>query len=249
MKTAFIPFSVLLGIILMTSCSVQEKIYTYTSDDKPSTISVSGIGTVFVQPDMAQLTISISHTDSTTMLAKHVVDRNVQQLKKILKQEGIKDNDMQTLSLNYREEYVYNEGKRTKIGQRAEQNILISVDSLNSKPEKLSQILDRVVKINQAEVQSIQFDIKNKENPYKESRKLAFQKALDKATQYALLSNRKLGKVLTISENSSQDVAQKRFFKSSMSSLDMALVGSEASFIPTGEQGITTEIYVSFLIE
>jgi uncharacterized protein YggE len=45
---------------------------------------------------------------------------------------------------------------------------------------------------------------------------LAYQKAFDKAKQYAELSGRKIGKVLTISEGVSRDITQTRVFMNNL---------------------------------
>jgi uncharacterized protein YggE len=46
---------------------------------KQSTISVFGIGTVIVQPDMIQMTITLSNVAQTTKIAQEVVNSMVRQ--------------------------------------------------------------------------------------------------------------------------------------------------------------------------
>ena len=117
-------------------------------------------------------------------------------------------------------------------------------------PERFSSILDKITAIDKVEVQNIQFDIEHKTELFKQSRELAYQKAFDKARQYAELSGRKIGKVLTISEVVSRDVAQTRAFQNNLMFKEEALaMDSCGSGIPTGEQGVSSEINIVFSLE
>lgn len=238
----FIPTMLLSAFLIQTSCSVKMQ------EKSPSSITVSGIGTVFSAPDVAGITIECAHTAPTTTEAKKGVEANIAKIQQILHQQNIDKKDIRTISLNYRVEYNYNNGNRIKIGQRAEQTVLITVKNLINAPERLSMILDKIATNDQIEVQNIYFDIENKEEFFKKSRELAYQKALNKAQEYAQLSGRKLGKTLTISENISQNIAQPRLLKSSLIS-DSNSFSSAESLIPTGEQGITSEVVVVFSLE
>lgn len=117
-------------------------------------------------------------------------------------------------------------------------------------PERFSAILDKITAIDRVEVQNIQFDIENKAELFKQSRELAYQKAYDKARQYAELSNRKIGKVVTISEVTSRDIAQTRAFQNNLAFKEEAFsLASNNSGIPTGEQGVSSEINIVFSLE
>lgn len=122
-----------------------------------------------------------------------------------------------------------------------------------NKPERFSSILDKITEINKIEVQNIQFDIENKVELFKQSRELAYQKAFDKASQYATLSGRKIGKVLIISEGISRDVANTRMFMNNAQLQKSTAIAEEYLFdgssLPTGEQGVTSEINVIFSLE
>ena len=212
-------------------------------------VAVSGIGTVLSQPDMVLMNIGFSHTAPTTKEAKTAVEKTMQQILKILKDENIEDKFLKTVSLNYDMEYEYKNGRRIKLGQRAQQTIVVTVNNLVKSPERLSSILDKITAIDKVEVQNIQFDIENKTELFKQSRELAYRKAFDKARQYAELSGRRIGKVLTISEAVSRDVAQTRMFQSNRAYKEEALFSADQSAVPTGEQGVSSEISIVFSLE
>lgn len=237
---AGIAFSLIL--FLVTSCNPKVQ-------DSQNSVSVSGVGTVLTQPDMVLMNIGFSHTAPTTKEAKRVVEQTMQQILKILQEENVEDKYVKTISLNYDVEYDYRSGRRVRLGQRAQQTIVVTVNDMINAPERFSSILDKITTIDKVEVQDIKFDIENKTELFKQSRELAYQKAFDKAQQYAELSKRKIGKVLTISEVVSRDVAQTRAFMNNQYLKEEALDLSDNSVVPTGEQGVSSEINIVFSLE
>ncbi|WP_163267733.1 SIMPL domain-containing protein [Dysgonomonas sp. 216] len=242
-KKLFTGITFLLMLFLVTSCNSKVQ-------ESQNSISVSGIGTVLVQPDMVLMNVSFSHTAPTTKEAKKSVEQTMQKILKILQEEKVEDKFMKTISLNYDVEYDYRSGRRVRIGQRAQQSIVVTVNDMINTPERFSTILDKITAIDKVDVQDIRFDIERKTELFKQSRELAYQKAFDKAQQYAELSNRKLGEVLTISETVNRDVAQARAYQNNFALKEEELsVMSEDAGIPTGEQGVSTEINIVFSLK
>lgn len=157
----------------------------------------------------------------------------------VLQRAGIEEKHMRTLSLNYEEEYEYRNGRSIRKGQRARQTILVTVQDLVAKPGRLDSILDAVVTLPRVEVQNISFDIAQKRDLYVRSRELAYEKARGKAEQYATLSGRKLGRVVSISESESRDVMYGARAKQQNTLLAEAYIEMDSSgrSVPTGEQG------------
>jgi len=228
--------------LLMTSCNLNVR-------EGQDSVSVSGIGTVLAQPDMVVMNIGFSHTAKTTKQAKTEVEQTMQQILNILREENVEDKFVKTISLNYDVEYDYRSGGRVTIGQRAQQTIVVTINNMINAPERFSSILDKITAIDKVEVQNIQFDIEHKTELFKQSRELAYQKAYDKAQQYAELSNRKIGKVISISEVVSQDVAQTRAFQNNQMFKEEALAMDAGSAVPSGEQGVSSQINIVFSLE
>jgi uncharacterized protein YggE len=135
------------------------------------------------------------------------------------------------------------------VGQKAEQRIIFSIDDINSDSEKVPRIIDQLIQINGIELNQIDFRVKNNTEYFIRSRDLAFQKAMEKANQYAELSKLKIIKVSNISEESNQQISpiNNRFMNQSMVEATVADIGS--TIVPTGELEITTKILVVFLLE
>lgn len=243
-RNLFITIVTTLTLLLFSSCNSNKK-------ENLNSITVSGIGTAIAAPDLAQININFSHTAPTTTEAKRKAEVTMEKILSILKAENIENKDIQTQYLNYRTEYEYRNGYRVKLGQRAEQRISINVNNLIEAPERLSSILDKVVAIDKVEVNYINFSIEDKSSLYKKSRELAYQKASEKAQEYAKLCGRKLGRVLTLSEYISNDVARAQNVRgiNNYAKEEAVSVYMDAAHIPTGEQNVTTEISVVFSLD
>jgi len=243
-KRKFTGIAFLAMFFLLISCNSRVQV-----QESQNSVSVSGIGTVLAQPDMVLMDVSFSHTAQTTKEAKKAVEETMQRILKTLQEENVEDKFMKTTSLNYDVEYDYRSGRRVRVGQRAQQTIVVTVNDMKNTPERFSSILDKITSIDRVEVQNIRFDIENKAELFKQSRELAYQKAFEKAEQYAELSKRKIGKVLTISEGVSRDVAQTRSFMNNLRFEAAREYLSDDFSVPTGEQGVTSEIIVIFSLE
>ena len=243
MKTRrFFVVFIILTIIFISGCDNKNE------QQSQSTISVFGTGTVLVQPDMIQMTITLNKIAQTTKMAQEEASKMVGQVLAILKEANIEDKNITTASLTFHSEYEYT-NKRILVGQKAEQKITFSIDDINNNNEKISRIIDQLIQINGIELNRINFSVKNNTEYFNRSRDLAFQKAFEKANQYTELSELKIIKVLSISEEENQQISpiSNRFLTQSTVEETTADIGS--TIVPTGELEITTRILVAFLLE
>jgi uncharacterized protein YggE len=238
-KRFYVVFLVF-SLVLVAACTVNNP-------DGQSTVSVSGIGAVMAQPDMVQVTINFSHVAQTTKQAKEEVDQKIRQILDILKEEGVEDKNIRTASLNYGAEMEYRDGRAVQVGQRADQAIMVIINDIVNNSNKFSVLLDKITTIDRVVIRDIKFDTENKTELYKQSRELAYQKALDKANQYANLSGLKIVKTLTITEERSRDILFGAYQKNV--AYETAASSGPSASVPTGEQEVTSEIMVTFLLE
>jgi uncharacterized protein YggE len=165
----------------------------------------------------------------------------------ILKEEGVEDKNIRTASLNYGAEMEYRDGRAVQVGQRADQAIMVIINDIINDSNKFSVLLDKITSIDRVVIRDIKFDTENKTELYKQSRELAYQKALDKANQYANLSGLKIVKTLTITEERSRDILFGAYQKNV--AYEAAAASGPSASVPTGEQEVTSEIMVTFLLE
>ena len=215
-----------------------------------STITVFGTGTVFVKPDVIQMSISLSNVAQTTKSAHDEVSRLVRQVLAILADFKIEDKNISTASLSFSSEYEYTNNRLVLVGQKAEQRITFSVEDIQIDSERAPRIIDRLIQINGIVLNQINFSVKNNTEFFVRSRELAFQKAVEKANQYAELSKLKVLKVLRISEEGNQQIMpiQNRM-ANQIEFSDAVASDAGLTVLPAGELEITTRILVEFLLE
>lgn len=237
---------IILPLIAIFSLSCGKE----TGQKTQSTISVLGTGTVFTQPDMVQLSITLSNVNRTTKLAQEEVSRMARQVMTILRESGIEEKNISTASLSFRTEYEYRSGVRVLIGQRAEQRLTFTIEDIANDSEKVPAVIDRLIEINGIELNQISFGIKNNTEYFVRSRELAFQKALEKAEQYAALAGLEIIKVLSISEEGAQQMSPvNNRMTNQLYQVEALASGDYSTVLPAGESEVTTRILVVFLLE
>jgi uncharacterized protein YggE len=217
-----------------------------------STVAVTGVGTVLAQPDMIRIDIALSRIAPTTRQAQEEVNIQVAQVMELLKTENVEDKNISTSSLRFGQEYEWRTDRRELIGQKVEQIITFTVNDIRQDTEKVSRILDRMTEIENVALNQLNFSVKDNQEHFERSRELAYQKALDKANQYAGLSGLKVAKTLNISEAGTAQIlpANSYMMNQKMNSFAEAADGqSNSTMLPSGELEITTQISVVFLLK
>jgi uncharacterized protein YggE len=222
-----------------------------TERQNQSTISVFGTGTVSVQPDMIQMSITLSKVAQTTKMAQEEVSKMVKQALNVLKEASIEDKNINTASLTFSSEYEYRNGRTLVVGQRAKQIINFSIVGIDDDKEKASGIIDQLIQINGIQLNRINYSVNDTTEYYIKSRELAYKKAVEKANQYAELSKLKIIKVLNISENSTRQVSpiQNKLYRGIYGYAEGGEAADASTALPIGELEITTNISVLFLLE
>lgn len=216
------------------------------SGETPNTISVDGQGRVYVKPDMVTFTVSASSTKPTSKEALNGVNEKISAVQKVLKEEGVDENDIQTASLNIYTEYDYKDSGRTVLGQTANQSLSVKIKNIDSDASKAASIIDKVANISNIEIYSITFDIEDKTEIFTKAREEAFKKAEQKAKELSSLGDVKLLKPIAISDSGVEYNAP---VYQNTATFDKAESMASDSSLSTGKLEITTTVSVTFGIE
>jgi len=245
MKIKFIWMAVILAVLCFAGCKRAEQ--------NQSVVSVSGIGTVMALPDTVQMQVSIYRIARTTRQAQEEVSVRVNQVLGILQNAGIENRYINTASLRFSPEYDWSSTRRILLGQRAEQVISFSIgiNPGESGDDQVSNIIDRLIQIDGIMLQQMNFSVKDTDELFIRSRELAYQKALEKAEQYARLSGMRIIRTLNIAEEGASPVYPvNRVLNNRMMALsrEMDYAGGSTA-LPTGEMEINSRILVEFLMK
>jgi len=197
-----IPFLLsLLVVIGLTACN-----FSMTTETLPKgSISVEGTGVVKITPDIAYVNIGVQ---SKSENVKQALDKNnalAAAISSTLEELGIAKEDIQTSSFNV---YPMQDYGPTGMGYENESGImmpstyyqvdniiLVTVRDLS----KLGQILDNTVQAGANSINSINFDVQNKEEAMSEAREIAIQNARELAEATAASAGVELGDILNVS--------------------------------------------------
>ncbi len=173
-----------------------KQITTINTPAVNGTLSTTAEGRVSVSPDMISLSLSVYNRAQTSKEAYDNVNIWVAALKKILKESGVADVDVQTTGIFLNSEYNYVDGTQKPNGFSATHSISVKIRKLAD----ANTLLDKITEIANVQIQSITYDLDKKDPIYTEARKLAIEKARSKAEEMAKVSGVKIKKVQSLSE-------------------------------------------------
>lgn len=162
-----------------------------------NTISITGQGKVLAKPDIGQIDLSVVTEAKTVSPA---VSENTSKMNKIIgamKDLGIKEEDLKTVSYNIYPKYQYLAGKSEIIGYEVNQTLKVKIRDL----EKVGQILEKAASLGANQVGSLEFTFDEPEKLKDEAREKAISNAKKKAEDLVKILEVKLGKVVSFTES------------------------------------------------
>lgn len=177
--------------------------YIGQSYEYRQTINVSGQGKVFAKPDIGQVDLSVVTQSGT--VAKAVIENNdkMNKINQAMKELGVKDEDLKTVSYNINPNYQYISGKSSIIGYEVNQTMQVKIRDL----DKTSQILEKAANLGANQVGSLTFTIDDSDKLKDEARQKAIEEAKSKAKDIASSLGIKLGRVTGFNESTNDQSA------------------------------------------
>lgn len=176
------------------------------------TVSVSGMGTASVPPDLAVVTLGVQTDAETAAQAMTQNSTQMQAVMAALQKAGVAAADIHTTVIQLYPRYENPPTPSTQsqtqpqpaitgpkvIGYTASNTVEVKVRKLDS----IGTLLDQIVSAGGNQIQGIQFQVSDPSQALDQARESAMKDATHKATQLATLAGAHIGQVLTISENS-----------------------------------------------
>ena len=196
MKTKFYLVAMIALLALVVSACGPTTI-NQAAPPPQRTVSVSGAGTAYLVPDIAYIYVGV-HTEKPSA-ADAVKENNAQTqtMIKALQDFGIDAKDIRTTSFSIWPQDKYDPMTGTPTGQKVyvvDNTVYVTIRDL----DKLGELLDTVIAAGANTVNSIQFDVADKDAALKQARADAVKDAKVKAQELADAAGVKLGEVQTI---------------------------------------------------
>jgi uncharacterized protein YggE len=199
-------------------------------------VSVNAEGTVKVVPDAARLSATITYVGASNSLALSGVASGASAFRKTLTTNGVPAKDLASQSVSAYPEYTYAADGTSQItGYRASQSFAVTI----RKAANAGTIVDAVAEAvgGKLQINGVSPFLLDPSKSSSTARSAAIKNARAKALSYAKLLGLRLGKVISVVENSSP---------SATPVYAAAKDASESTVIDLGEQDVTVSITVKW---
>jgi len=216
--------------------------YVFSSEAKSPlrTITVQGVGTVQVKPDIANVRAGATTRDATTEAALSKNNAIMAKLHKLARDFGVEERDIQTSSFRVNPVYGKREHNRTRpiVGYEVSNAVSIKVRELS----KLGRFLDTLARDGANRLSGISFGIGDSETHQNEARARAVKNAYSRAKTIAKAANIELGDILEIREGSISRPGPVPYPAARM-------MASESVPVAKGEMSITARLTIIYEID
>ncbi|MBI2330897.1 MAG: SIMPL domain-containing protein [Chloroflexi bacterium] len=181
MRTKYLSFAILAVLALVLSACGPTTI-NQAAPDSVRTLNVSGLGVVYLTPDIVYINIGVNTQREN---AAEAVDFNKGQTSAVIqaiKDFGVDAKDIRTTNFSIWSNPQYDEfGQITGTNYSVDNTVNVTVRDL----DKLGDLLDAAIQAGANNIYSIQFDVEDKTEATKESRTQAVEDAKVEAQELA----------------------------------------------------------------
>ncbi|MGW2230270.1 SIMPL domain-containing protein [Streptomyces formicae] len=165
----------------------------------PATVTVTGAGSASAAPDLAVLSAGVEVTEKTADKALAAQNSAAEALLAAVRKAGVADKDVTTEGLSLSAVHQDEDGTAKLTGYQASQVFSIKVRAIDRTGAVIQAVVDAAG--DAGRVHSVAFDVADAGALRAEARDRAYQDARDKAAQYAKLSGRRLGRLVSLDES------------------------------------------------
>ena len=203
-------------------------------------INVSGEGKIKVIPDEATIAVTVETKGNIAKDVKKQNDEKIEAVLKFIKKMNLAPADYKTQRVALNPQYDY---EKKKHNYNATQTIEILLRDLS----KYDELMDGLVDSGINRIDNVTFQSSKLAQYESEARKLAMKDAKMKAEDYVSVLGQKVGKAMTISDNSNSYQPQPVYAR--MKSMAMEDSSAPRETLAVGEINIIANVTVSFILE
>jgi uncharacterized protein YggE len=229
MKKVLLIFTIL---FMMTSYAQEVK--------QIPQINTNGEGKVKVVPDQAAIAVTVETKGNNAKDVKKQNDQKMDAVLRFIKKMNLAPEDFKTKRVALNPQYDY---EKKKHSYNATQTIEILLKDLS----KYDELMEGLVEEGINRIDEVTFQSSKLAQYQSEARKLAMKDAKLKADDYVSVLGQKVGKAITISDNSQTYYPQPVY--AAMKTMSMDSEATPRETLAVGEITITANVSVSFVLE
>ncbi|WP_029273610.1 SIMPL domain-containing protein [Flavobacterium sp. KJJ] len=203
-------------------------------------INVNGEGKVKIAPDQVSISATVETKGNNAKDVKKQNDEKMDAVLKFIKKMNIPATDFRTKQVALNPQYDY---EKKKTSYNATQTVEILLKDLS----KYDELMEGLVQQGINRLDNVSFESSKLLQYQSEARKLAIKDAKAKAEDYVSVLGQKVGKAITISDNSQVYHPQPMYAAMRMKESADAAPANETLAI--GEIEITANVSVSFILD
>ena len=174
-----------------------------TTTEKKTTFDVGAEGKATAIPDTAEINLGIQINKTTVEAAQKEANQKINKITDELKKLGIEEKFIKTINYSVYPDYDYRAGQKI-VGY----NVNITLQCRVKDFEKINKVVDTATSLGANQIGSLNFTIDDEklEELQTEARNQAIEKAQKKAKEIAKASGIKIGRLVNVSENVSNNL-------------------------------------------
>lgn len=246
----------LLCLFLLVVSIKELKSIGYVGKDTPATnvITVSGKGESVSIPDIATFSFSVTETAKAVDEAQSKASIKINNALKTLKDAGVAEKDLKTISYNINPHYEYVDGlcvaggvcrpgKSTLTGYDVSQSIQVKVRDI----KKAGELFAKIGILDVQNVNGLTFSIDDIDGVKAEARSIAIENAKSKAKDLAAQLGVSLVRITNFYDQSDEPPVYPYAAENGMMMTKSAMAPAPA--IPAGEQKVTSTVSITYEIK
>jgi uncharacterized protein YggE len=203
-------------------------------------VNVSGEGKVKVVPDQATISATVETKGNNAKEVKRQNDLKMEAVLKFIKKMNLAPADFKIERVSLNPQYDY---EKKKHNYNATQTVEILLKDLSKYDELMEGLVDEGIN----RIDNVVFQSSKLAEHQSQARKLAMKEAKLKAEDYVSVLGQKIGRAITISDNSQTYYPQPIRY-AAMKSMEMDSAAPRET-LAVGEINITANVSVSFILE
>ena len=214
--------------------------------NKSDIFTVTGEGSVFIQPDIAYVNAGISQNATTVKQAQTKINEVINQITSGLKTLGIDSKDIKTTSYSINPTYDWESRTQKITGYSASTRLNIKVTDIDN----VNDVIDSATSNGANQINGISFDTEDRQAAEEEARQQAIDEANQKAQTAAKAAGFRLGKIIGYSENAfdSNVIRPESYTKMAMSVNEDGAVAGGGTSIQTGSEEVKVTVILNYQI-
>ncbi len=201
-------------------------------------LNVNGEGKIMVTPDQADITVGVTNTGADANEVKQANDKAIDAIIKFLKNQKLQPADYQTQRVNLNRNYDYNKKKYSYV---ASQTIVIHLKDLTKYDALMMGLTDAGVNT----IEGVVFKTSKQADYESDARVKAVADAKKKAGDYAAALGQKVGKAITVTDDTQTIYPQ--VYR--MAAMEMKAADAPQETLAIGEITITANVNIVFELQ